>query len=112
MTEPTKTIVQRWRRNALVRGAYSFGKVGVRNEDGRTLRRPLMDGRLLMAGEHTSAFICFSFFRWHGGLAWYIPVFPDGLHATVHGAYMSGIRAAEEIISDPRFLAVWNDDDK
>jgi monoamine oxidase len=64
-----------WQSDPYSRGAYSYvlaGGMGAQQE----LARPLAD-RLFFAGEATQS---------------------DGHHATVHGAFSSGVRAAEEIV--------------
>jgi monoamine oxidase len=71
---PVGMRVSRWSEDPLSRGAYSFAKLGVRRRDFDRLAAPV-DGRLFLAGEHT-------IFDYHG---------------TVHGAYLSGVRAAEWI---------------
>ena len=64
-----------WQSDPYSRGAYSYvlaGGMGAQQE----LARPLAD-RLFFAGEATQS---------------------DGHHATVHGAFSSGVRVAEEIL--------------
>ena len=64
-----------WQSDPYSRGAYSYvlaGGMGAQQE----LARPLAD-RLFFAGEATQS---------------------DGHHATVHGAFSSGIRVAEEVL--------------
>ncbi len=64
-----------WQSDPYSRGAYSYvlaGGMGAQQE----LARPLA-GRLFFAGEATQS---------------------DGHHATVHGAFSSGVRVAEEIL--------------
>jgi monoamine oxidase len=65
-----------WQSDPYSRGAYSYvlaGGMGAQQE----LARPLAD-RLFFAGEATQS---------------------DGQHATVHGAFSSGVRVAEEILN-------------
>jgi polyamine oxidase len=72
--EPTQVVLTRWAADPFSRGSYSFLPVGARPQDRKALARPLGE-RLHFAGEATSV----SYF------------------ATVHGAYLSGLRAAREI---------------
>ena len=73
--EPTGAVVTRWAADPYARGSYSFIAVGSSPADQRALAEPVGD-HLLFAGEATHA----EFF------------------ATVHGAYMSGIREADRIL--------------
>ena len=68
-----RSIVTAWASEPWTRGAYSAAKPGQAHQR-RELAKPL-DGRLFFAGEATAA----------------------GTQATCHGAYLSGIRAAEEV---------------
>jgi lysine-specific histone demethylase 1 len=71
---PSEVIVTRWKRDPFARGSYSY--VGPRTQQGDydVMARPC--GPIHFAGEATC-----------------------GSHpATVHGAYLSGLRAAEEVI--------------
>lgn len=70
---PTDTLVSRWGRDPFSRGAYSFLPVGACEDDRAELARA--EGRLHFAGEHTST----------------------ASPATIHGAYLSGRRAADEV---------------
>lgn len=91
---PTKTLVTRWREDPHSQGSYAYFPVqncpspsapaptaaGYSREGGTPLdcvelARPLFGGRLLFAGEHTE---------------------PDHF-ASVHGAYLSGVREARKI---------------
>lgn len=63
-----------WRGNPLTRGAYSFARPGGAGAR-RVLAEPL-DGQVFFAGEATMS----------------------DAYATVHGAYLSGIRAAKEVV--------------
>lgn len=72
--EPTKILPTRWSKNPFSGGAYSYSKVGVKPADFDGLGTPIEDV-ILLAGEHTT-------FKHH---------------ATTHGAYLSGIRAAQLI---------------
>ncbi len=73
---PSETIVTRWRQDKFARGSYSF--VGAEAKPGDYERMALPVGNLHFAGEATCA------------------THP----ATVHGAYISGLRAASEVIDD------------
>ena len=72
--EPEDYIITRWASDPFSRGSYSFTPVGAIPADYDDLAEPVMD-RLFFAGEAT------------------IKEAP----ATVHGAYLSGIREAERI---------------
>jgi len=72
--EPEDYIITRWASDPFSRGAYSFTPVGATPSDYDTLAEPVMN-RVFFAGEAT------------------IKEAP----ATVHGAYLSGIREAERI---------------
>lgn len=73
--DPTGTLVTHWARDPLALGAYSSpGPSGGMND--YDAFSGLMLRRIAFAGEHTS--------RYYG---------------TVHGAYLSGLRAAREILS-------------
>lgn len=72
--DPLETVVTRWASDPFTRGSYSFVAAGAHLEDYETMARPV--GNLHFAGEATC-----------------------GTHpATVHGAYLSGLRAAAEVI--------------
>ncbi|KAF7508015.1 hypothetical protein GJ744_009912 [Endocarpon pusillum] len=71
---PSETIVTRWASDRFARGTYSFVAAEAEPQDYDTLARSL--GNLYFAGEATC-----------------------GSHpATVHGAYLSGLRAASDIL--------------
>lgn len=72
--EPTGVLKSAWSHDPLALGAYSFAKVGVLPDDFDRFGEPI--GPLHFAGEHTG-------FDHHGN---------------VHGAFLSGIRAAEAIM--------------
>lgn len=74
--EPSGHLATRWSTDPNSRGAYSYSKVGAQPKHFDDLAAPIAD-TLLLAGEHTS-------FEYH---------------ATVHGAYQSGLNAAQ-IIED------------
>lgn len=71
---PTASVVTRWAADPWARGSYSCYVVGSSPEDRAALREPV-DGRIHLAGEAT-----------HGSS-----------YATVHGAYLSGLRVARAI---------------
>jgi monoamine oxidase len=72
--DPTGFLVTRWADDPFALGSYSFLGVGASNDDRRILAEPV-DDRVFFAGEATSA----------------------AYAATVHGAYLSGRRAAGEV---------------
>jgi hypothetical protein len=72
----TRCFCTQWSRDPLYRGAYSFLAAGSSGEDRLRLQRALSD-RLFIAGEHTSV------------------EYP----ATLHGAFSSGLRAADAILN-------------
>lgn len=72
--EPSESIVTRWRRDPFTRGTYSY--VGPRSMPGDYDLMAKKHGQLVFAGEATC-----------------------GTHpATVHGAYLSGLRAASNVL--------------
>ncbi|MCJ1391728.1 hypothetical protein MMC18_004593 [Xylographa bjoerkii] len=74
--KPTETIVTRWGKDRFARGTYSYVGVRAQSGDYDAMAKPV--GNLHFAGEATC-----------------------GTHpATVHGAYISGLRAASEVIDD------------
>ena len=73
--DPVGALVTRWAADPFARGSYSFLGVGSSPDDQRALAEPVGD-RLGFAGEATHV----EFF------------------ATVHGAYLSGLREAERIL--------------
>lgn len=74
---PVATLATRWSQNPWSRGAYSYASAGSTPADFDVLAEPVAD-TLLLAGEHT-------LFDYHG---------------TVHGAYLSGLAAAQTIDDD------------
>ncbi len=72
--EPTGAVVTRWAADPFARGSYSFLAVGSSPDDQRALAAPVGE-RLAFAGEATHEEFC----------------------ATVHGAYLSGLREAQRI---------------
>jgi polyamine oxidase len=75
LPEPTGFLVTRWRQDRFALGSYSYLAVGSTPEDRSVLAEPVGE-RLFFAGEATHR------------------EFP----ATVHGALLSGRRAADEVI--------------
>ncbi|KAH6634315.1 flavin-containing amine oxidoreductase-domain containing protein [Chaetomium sp. MPI-SDFR-AT-0129] len=72
---PVEAVVTRWASDKFARGSYSSAGPSMAADDYDTMARPI--GNLFFAGEHTS-----------------------GTHpATVHGAYLSGLRAASEVVN-------------
>lgn len=72
--DPIETVVTRWASDKFARGSYSSAGPGMRADDYDVMARPV--GNLFFAGEHTT-----------------------GNHpATVHGAYLTGLRAASEVL--------------
>ena len=73
---PLETIVTRWQKDRFARGTYSYVGPAARSEDYDLMAKSV--GNLHFAGEATC-----------------------GTHpATVHGAYISGLRAASNVIDD------------
>ncbi|RYP65257.1 hypothetical protein DL769_006369 [Monosporascus sp. CRB-8-3] len=72
--QPLHCIVTRWGSDKFARGSYSSAGPDMKPNDYQTMARPV--GNLFFAGEHT------------------IETHP----ATVHGAYLSGLRAASEVL--------------
>lgn len=72
---PRRAIRTGWNNDPFARGAYSFAGVNSTAEDHETLAEP-EGGRVMFAGEHTH----------------------ELYRATVHGAYLSGIREADRIL--------------
>lgn len=73
--DPEGSIRTRWGAHPFTRGSYSFNKIGATTEDRRVLAAPVAD-RLFFAGEATSI----------------------NKFGSVSGAYLTGIRAADEIV--------------
>src|SRR5215813_3281771 len=73
--EPSGHIVTRWKQDPFSLGSYSYVPVGSKQSQRRQIGMPV-ENRLFFAGEATSQF------------------FPS----TVHGAFLSGVRAAYEIM--------------
>ncbi|KAK3398062.1 flavin-containing amine oxidoreductase-domain containing protein [Sordaria brevicollis] len=72
--QPIEAIVTRWASDKFARGSYSSAGPNMKADDYDTMAKPI--GNLFFAGEHTC-----------------------GTHpATVHGAYLSGLRAASEVL--------------
>ncbi|MEM9491107.1 MAG: FAD-dependent oxidoreductase, partial [Myxococcota bacterium] len=72
-----QVLVSRWARDPLSRGSYSYVPLGATGAEYDELATPV-DGQLYFAGEACHR------------------TYP----ATVHGAYLSGLRAAEHILAD------------
>ncbi|KAL6868431.1 Sec1-like protein [Trichoderma novae-zelandiae] len=71
---PVETVVTRWGSDRFARGSYSSAAPDMQPDDYNVMAQPA--GNLFFAGEHTI-----------------------GTHpATVHGAYLSGLRAASEVL--------------
>jgi monoamine oxidase len=71
---PVEAVVTRWGHDQFARGSYSYTGPNFQPNDYEVMARPI--GNLFFAGEHTC-----------------------GTHpATVHGAYISGLRAASEVL--------------
>lgn len=77
VTEPTEVLATHWAEDPFSRGAYSYPRPGNKRSDYDGLAKPV-DDVLLLAGEHTIY----------------------EYSATIHGAYMTGLRAAEIIIDE------------
>lgn len=81
VTTVLKSVVTRWEMDPFARGSYSYMSVQATGKDYDTLSLPITTtagfSRVFFAGEHT------------------IRDYP----ATVHGAFLSGIREAENIVS-------------
>lgn len=74
VTQPLEAIVTRWESDRYARGSYSNAGVNMKAEDYQLMGRSI--GNLHFAGEHTTV------------------THP----ATVHGAYLSGLRAASDVL--------------
>lgn len=72
---PQSAQITRWAKDPYALGSYSFNAVGVTPKTRRDLSGTDWDGRLIFAGEATSV----------------------DYYGTAHGAYVSGLRAAELI---------------
>jgi hypothetical protein len=71
---PLEAVVTRWGQDEFARGSYSYTGPNFEPQDYEVMARPV--GNLFFAGEHTC-----------------------GTHpATVHGAYISGLKAASEVL--------------
>jgi monoamine oxidase len=73
-TAPSAILPTRWTADPFAGGAYSFGSVGTSREDFVQMGMPASES-LLFAGEHTH----------------------ESYRATVHGAYLSGLREAKRV---------------
>ncbi|KAI1310459.1 Sec1-like protein [Xylaria venustula] len=72
--QPVQSIVTRWGSDKFARGSYSSAGPTMHIDDYQTMARQV--GNLFFAGEHTT----------------------NTHPATVHGAYLSGLRAASEVL--------------
>ncbi|RDW78093.1 hypothetical protein BP5796_05945 [Coleophoma crateriformis] len=71
---PVEAVVTHWKRDKFARGSYAYTGPNFQPHDYDDMAKPI--GNLFFAGEHTC-----------------------GTHpATVHGAYISGLRAASEVL--------------
>jgi len=77
MPDPVQHIATRWSKDKHTHGAYSYTKTGSTPADFDGLAKPINEV-IVMAGEHT-------LFKYH---------------STTHGAYLSGLRAADIIDRD------------
>lgn len=75
-SQPLEAVVTRWESDRFARGSYSNAGVKMQADDYQIMARPI--GNLHFAGEHT------------------IVTHP----ATVHGAYLSGLRAASDVLEE------------
>ncbi|KAI1333296.1 Sec1-like protein [Xylariaceae sp. FL0255] len=71
--QPVHSIVTRWGSDRFARGSYSSAGPNMQVDDYQIMAQPI--GNLFFAGEHTT----------------------DTHPATVHGAYLSGLRAAQQV---------------
>lgn len=74
--KPTQMLRTKWNTNPFTYGSYSFATNGSRSNQFKKFTRPIKK-KLFFAGEHTS----------------------KEYRGTVHGAYLSGIRAAKQLIN-------------
>lgn len=74
VTQPLEAVVTRWESDRFARGSYSNAGINMKVEDYQLMGQSI--GNLLFAGEHTTV------------------THP----ATVHGAYLSGLRAASDVL--------------
>jgi monoamine oxidase len=77
LPEPEAVLQSGWTADPFTRGGYSVERVGVGTYDHRTVLAQPVTEALLFAGEHTNR----------------------DYPATVHGAYLSGQRAADQVLS-------------
>lgn len=74
VSRPMRILVTRWNGDPYSQGAYSFAATGSGHETHLALAEPV--GRLFFAGEHTH----------------------EKYRATVHGAFLSGVREADRLL--------------
>ncbi|KAI5927677.1 flavin-containing amine oxidoreductase-domain containing protein [Camillea tinctor] len=72
--QPIHSLVTRWGSDKFARGSYSSAGPSMKPDDYQTMAQPV--GNLFFAGEHTT----------------------ETHPATVHGAYLTGLRAASEVM--------------
>jgi monoamine oxidase len=76
VTAPEAVVLTRWSTDPFARGAYSYPALGARHADFDALAEPVGPG-LVLAGEHTTG----------------------AYYGTAHGAWLSGLRAAQQLLS-------------
>jgi monoamine oxidase len=74
-SEPVGVLRTRWMQDPFTLGSYSFNSLGM-HQDARQHLAKSVAGRLFFAGEHTHS----------------------QFYGTVHGAYLSGLRAAQQVM--------------
>ncbi len=74
---PLRSLATHWSTDPQALGAYSYARPGNRAAQFEVLGEPV-GGRLFFCGEHTTF----------------------AHHATVHGAYLSGLRAARQVVEE------------
>ncbi len=72
--QPKQILVSRWGKDEFAKGSYSYFNVGASDSDFKAFET-VVDGKLFFAGEHSNL-------EYRG---------------TVHGAYLSGLRAADAL---------------
>lgn len=77
--EPEQVIVTRWYQDPFSHGSYSYLPAGESDKQYSKLAKPI-EGKLYFAGEASSS----------------------DYPATVHGAYLSGVRAAKQLVAEQR----------
>jgi monoamine oxidase len=74
--EPKRVLVTRWGADPFARGSYSYASLGAKPKDFKNMGGSVSD-RLFFAGEHTNV----------------------DYRGTAHGAYLSGLEAAEAVLA-------------